>query len=234
MYCMKSGSIAALSSVSSGVYWRTSTGTASAAFTHEMFVFGLTLRSKSISTLTSVTLPVLSSTVCATYLTMPLYLRPTHLSDGARPKYFLSSSSRKSLWSIQMLLLKVIMRFPRASSRGWFGASTVLLPSQLTTTTLIGSMTASRRSHFSSRSSRTHCSSLRSSMTFCDRVMPTRSQKWLIAAGVYPRRRMPASVSRRGSSNPRTILAWTRALILRFDSSAPVTFRRLNSHTWGR
>eukprot|EP00001_Collodictyon_triciliatum_P153149 26791_3 len=65
-------------------------------------------------------------------------------------------------------------------------------------------------------------------------LMPMRWQKRCMAAGVYPRRRIPAIVGIRGSDHPSTCLPSTSWISFRLESTVYCRFSRENSVCSGR
>ena len=84
-----------------------------------------------------------------------------------------------------------------------------------------------------SRSERMWCSSLCIGTSPSARVTPFSRQKAWMARWVTPRRRSPAKVSRRGSSQPSTYPSATMRFSFRFDKTACAMFSREYSQTTG-
>ncbi len=97
-----------------------------------------------------------------------------------------------------------------------------------------GARRPSTRRHRALRSSRSACSRSATSTTLLRFETPMRSQNARIASGVYPRRRRPASVGMRGSSQPFTCLPSTSCFSLRFDVIMYVGLSFANSICSGR
>mmetsp|Transcript_21549 Transcript_21549/g.51868 ORF Transcript_21549/g.51868 Transcript_21549/m.51868 type:complete len:224 (+) Transcript_21549:920-1591(+) len=150
---------------------------------------------------------------------------------GTRRKKPLGGSSLKSSLSIITVPEKGILRVPSSGRFGWISASnSSTLPSgQLEMVSLMGSRTANARRASSSRTSREQSSRTDMSMLLSALDIPIRSQKSRSAAGVTPRRRIPAMVGMRGSSQPSTYLPVTSWISFRFDSTVYWRLRRENS-----
>ena len=128
-----------------------------------------------------------------------------------------------------------LRRLPSGCSGSYGASSSTTSPSaRFSITILNGRTTAITRGEVLLRSSRSACSSSETSTTLSRVETPTLSQRLRSAAGVNPRRRSPASVGMRGSSQPLTCLPCTSSFIRRLLSTVKVNCSLANSICTGR